>query len=44
MLAALEENNCYEIDVPADALTHIHEPIYVKRYLEQIVNSFIQNE
>lgn len=44
ILAALEENNCYEIDVPTDDLSHIHEPIYVKRYLEQIVNSFVQNE
>lgn len=44
MLAALEENNCYEMDVPADDLAHIHEPIYVKRYLERIVNSFVRNE
>mgnify|MGYP003321264009 CR=1 FL=1 len=44
MLAALEENNCYEIDVPTDDLVHIHEPIYVKRYLERIVNDFVQNE
>lgn len=44
MLAAIEENNCYEIDVDEHEIAHIHEPDIVLQKLLGVVTQFVSNE
>lgn len=44
MLSAIEENNCYEIDVDDSEIARLHEPNMVLRNLLGVVTQFISNE
>lgn len=44
MLSAIEENNCYEMDVDDNEIAHIHEPNIVLQNLLRVVTQFMSNE
>lgn len=43
-LAAIEENNCYEMEVQGDDIHHLHSPEIVLGRLIQVVNAYVSNE
>ena len=43
-LAAIEENNCYEMEVQGDDIHHLHSPEVVLGRLIQVVNAYVSNE
>ncbi len=43
-LSAIEENNCYEIEVRREDINQIHTPEIVLSHLIQVVNVFASNE
>lgn len=42
-LTTLEENNCYQVPVSEEELSHIHEPAFVANILRNIIDNFISN-